>query len=110
MLHLGARESGLEASTPANTKLGAAKLAAGNIDYCLARADFVPFQRWPAAAFWCESPRADFYRLLEPTPQSAIDVTILPTLPTLPPLPPTCVFADPVATSAMLNTAAGHQL
>jgi hypothetical protein len=29
--------------------------------------------RWPAAAFWCESVRADFYRSLEPMPRSAVD-------------------------------------
>jgi hypothetical protein len=45
--------SRFKASTPANTKLGAAKLAAVNIAYCLGSRrlrDVIAW--WPAAAFW----------------------------------------------------------
>jgi hypothetical protein len=55
------RRPRFEASAPANTKLGAAKRAAGNIDYCLgSRRLRGVIAQWPAAAFWCESVRADF--------------------------------------------------
>ena len=44
------------ASAPANTKLGAAKRAAGDIDHCLgSRRLRGVIARWPAAAFWCDS-------------------------------------------------------
>jgi hypothetical protein len=65
--------SRFEASAPANTKLGAAKRAAGDIDYLFGLAPTSRRHRVVAGGgVLVRICRADFYRLLEPTPQSAI--------------------------------------